>query len=184
LRLPGLAVAAGVSLFAAFLPAAAAHAGGPPKDPLPSAFYANIANVSTDKCVNVRGDGGDGAWIQQYTCDGTGASDFHFVMHPDGTYWIVGEHSGLCITTAGDPAPAWSGTLMFQTACDSGDRNERWWVARTGLGSWQLVNATWETNTAWGCVTVPDANNWTPLRMEPCASAADQYFYLDNLLPG
>jgi hypothetical protein len=41
------------------------------------------------------------------------------------------------------------------------------------------------TMTYWGlCVTVPDANNWTILQMRACHAASDQYFYLDNLLPG
>ena len=54
-RLPGVAAALVVVLLAVLLPAADARAAGP-GDP---AFYAEIHNVATLKCVNVRGNSTD-----------------------------------------------------------------------------------------------------------------------------
>lgn len=172
LRLPGLVVAAVVALFAALLPASGAEAAGG----LPNDFYANVYNAYTRSCMNVRSDSTDaGAWIQGYYCDGTGASDFYFATAgSDGFYEILGEHSHLCITPKDNPAH--DGTPLIQWYC-VGAQSQLWKLVPAGAGSYELYN------TAYGlCVTVPDANLWTILQVKACNAAANQDFYLNNIL--
>lgn len=171
LRLPGLVAAMAASLLAALLlPATGAQAAFG----LPNAFYANVTNLSSNLCMNVDHDLTSwGTWIIQYHCDGTGASDFHFVVRPDGSYWIVGEHSGLCVFPTNTPDEH-----LVQDPCDFGGAHE--WNVLPVFGTWQLQLAGTRN-----CVFAPDSKEWTDLRLTACnIQATNQNWYLDNLLAG
>jgi hypothetical protein len=177
LRLPAVLVAVVVALLAPLLQPGAAEAA----PPLPGgAFYANISNAVWQSCVNVRHDSTQaGAWIQEYPCDGTGASDFYFApVGTSGYYEIIGEHSNLCITPNGSSLPA--GTPLVQWYC-VGAQSQLW-----QLVPYPTVDGTYEIhNPATGmCLTFPDGNAWTILQIQPCDDVHRyQTFHLDNILP-
>lgn len=171
-RLLAVVVVALVALVAPLLQASVAEAAYG----LPNYFYANIYNGYTRSCVNVRGDSTQaGAWIQEYWCDGTGASDFYLATTgTDGVYEILGEHSNLCITPNG--ANPHDGTPLVQWYC-VGAQSQQWELLPAGGGTFEFYNLATGL-----CMTEPDANGWTILQIKPCYATPYQDFYLDNIL--
>jgi hypothetical protein len=165
-------VAAVVALLAALLPASAAHAA----NGLPNNYYANVYDGYNNTCVNVRNDSTDaGQWIQEYRCDGTGASDFYFAtVGTDGIYEILGEHSHLCLTPNGS-SPR-EGTPLVQWYC-VGARSQQWELVPAGAGSFQLYNLATGL-----CLTEPDSNWWTILQIRTCNATPYQDFFMANVL--
>lgn len=166
LRLPGLVVAPMVSLLAALLPATGARAAGPGD----GAFYAEIHNVYTRECVNVRNNSTDaGAWIQQYRCDYTPADKFYFTAAgPAGFYEILGQNSHLCITPNGSDGH--DGTPLVQWYC-VGATSQLWKLIPAGAGSYELYNSAYGL-----CMTVPgwSYDAWLILQMKACNATANQ----------
>ncbi|HEV2375466.1 MAG TPA: RICIN domain-containing protein [Streptosporangiaceae bacterium] len=171
LRWPAVVAAVVVALLAP--PGAAEAANG-----LPGNFYANIYNVTNAACVNVRNDSTQaGAWIQEYDCDGTGASDFYFATAgADGLYQIRGEHSNLCITPNGSNPG--DGTPLVQWYC-VGARSQLWELLPSPAGSYEVYN--YATGL---CMTFPDDNDWTIMQIQTC-DPLHQYQIFDpvNILP-
>lgn len=165
-------VVAMVALVAPLLQASAAEAAYG----LPNHFYANIYNGYTRSCVNVRSDSTQaGAWIQEYWCDGTGASDFYFATTGvDGVYEILGEHSNLCITPNGSNPH--DGTPLVQWYC-VGAASQQWKLLPAGGGTFEFYNLATGL-----CLTEPDGNGWTILQIKACYATPYQDFYLDNIL--
>jgi hypothetical protein len=172
LRLPVLAVA----LLAPLLQPSAAHAA----NGLPTDFYANIYNPYNRTCVNVRNDSTQTlAWIQEYGCDGTGASDFYFAtVGSDGVYELIGEHSNLCISPVLDLTTDPAQDDLAQWYC-TGEQQERWSLVPAGGGTYELYNLAYGE-----CLTEPNGNWWTILQLTACSGAPSQDFYLDNILAG
>jgi hypothetical protein len=176
LRSPLLATAAVAALLAPLLQVSSAQAA----NGLPSDFYANIYNPYNRTCMNVRNDSTQTlAWIQEYGCDGTGASDFYLAtVGSDGVYEIIGEHSNLCVLPVdvigfqGNSAP----TELLQNYC-TGDQNELWELLPVGGGTYELYNLAYGE-----CVTEPDGNWWTILQLTACHAAPSQDFSLENIL--
>jgi Ricin-type beta-trefoil lectin domain-like len=173
---PALWVAVAVALLAPLLQAGAARAA----NGLPTNFYANVYNPSTNTCVNVRNDSTQTyAWIQEYGCDGTGASDFYFAtVGSDGVYEIIGEHSNLCMMPIGviDFPGNSSAVDATQYYC-TGQANELWKLLPVGGGHYELYNLAEGT-----CLTEPNGNWWTILQLTTCQAAPSQDFYLANIL--
>lgn len=171
-RLSAVAVMAVVALLAALLPATAAEAA----NGFPRNFFANVRNLYTQTCMNVRGNSTDaGAWIQEYGCDGTGASDFLFwTVGDDGVYEILGEHSNLCVTPSGSSVH--DGTQLVQWYC-VGAATQQWKLVPVGGGVYEIYNPA--TNL---CLTEPDRNWTTILQIKGCNSTALQVWLPDNVL--
>jgi hypothetical protein len=176
LRLPSVLVAVIVALLAPLLQPGAAEAAN-------GNFYANIVDGT---CVNVRNDSTQaGAWIQEYPCDGTGASDFYFAASgTSGYYEIIGEHSNLCITPNGSNLH--DGTPLVQWYC-VGAQSQLWQLRPSTIpsayGSYEIYNPATGM-----CLTQPDANDWTILQIQVCDDAGNgfppyQLFNLENILP-
>lgn len=171
-RWPAVVVAAPLAL-APLLQASAAQAAFG----LPNNFFANIYNPYDRICVNVRGDSTQaGGWIQDYWCDGTGASDFYFASTgTDGVYEILGEHSNLCITPNGSNPH--DGTQLVQWYC-VGAQSQQWRVLQAGGGTFELQNQATGL-----CLTDIPGSNSTIMQIKACYATPYQDFYLDNILP-
>ncbi len=93
-----------------------------PKAPISSGelageFYLKARH--SDKCVDISGSSrDDGANVQQWTCNQSGAQRFRFVQEAGGSYSIRNVNSGKCIDSSG-----WGtadGTNLLQWSCHGG----------------------------------------------------------------
>lgn len=177
-RWPVLVAAVVVALLAPLMQAGAAQAAVK-ADSLPFNFYANIYNQATNTCANVRNDSTQpDAFVQEYGCDHTGASDFYFAtVGSAGTFEIIGEHSNLCVDLVlnftVDPAQI----NTMQNYCNA-QADQFWRPVSLGGGNYELYNVGQGT-----CLTVSSNNWWTPLELTTCQAAPSQVFYLANILP-
>jgi hypothetical protein len=167
LRLPGLVVATVVPLLAVLLPPVSARAAGPGD----GAFYAEIHNVYTGKCVNVRNNSTDAnAWIQQYWCDHTPADKFYFTAAgaPPGSYEILGQNSHLCITPR--DSDGHDGTPLIQWYC-TGDRSQLWVLDLIQGGGYMIYNLA-----SGLCMSLPSPSydDWLILQAKLCADSDTQ----------
>jgi hypothetical protein len=167
-------IAAAAALLTPLLQAGVAEAA----NGLPTDFYANIYNPYNRTCVNVRGDSTQtNAFIQEYGCDGTGASDFYFAtVGSDGVYELIGEHSNLCIQPFINFTTNPTQEDLDQWYC-TGEQDERWELLPAGGGTYELYNVAEGM-----CLTEPNGNWWTILELTACHGAPSQDFYLDNIL--
>jgi hypothetical protein len=140
----GFAIAAGLAMAmvgAAASPASAAGTAGKTQAhsvrPL-GAFYAEVINRNSGKCVNLAHQSGDnGAWIQQYHCDNTPAAKFLFTSNSDGYYEIQNQSSRKCVDI--EYGGWWDGARTQQFNCN-GSFTQQWKLNDLRNGYYSLIN--------------------------------------------
>jgi hypothetical protein len=144
------AVAAATAALGA-IPATAAQAAPIHPNGIGPNQYGNIVNSASRACVDVRGDDGsftDGAHVQNYHCNGTGAQHWNEQATglPDGSFFIVNQRSQKCI----DGGQFWT----VQWSCGPVPQQE--WRLHTvpgaGAGQFQLENGNGK------CLTLTSGN--------------------------
>jgi len=126
-----LALAAGVAIAALATITAPASAA-------PGAFYAEVINRNSGKCVNLAGQSGDnGVWIQQYHCDNTPAAKFLFLQNSEGYYEISNQSSRKCVDI--EFGGNWNGARTQQFNCN-GSETQQWRLNELNNGYVTLIN--------------------------------------------
>jgi hypothetical protein len=95
----------------------------------------NVSAVrkGSNKCLDVyAASTANGAKIQQWTCNGTGAQSFKFVDRGNGRYSIVNQNSGSCLDVKGGGRS--NGTVIHQWACNASNGNQLFEVQDRGDG--------------------------------------------------
>jgi hypothetical protein len=105
---------------------------------LPGAFHALVINRNSGKCLSVaNGSTANGAWIQQYHCDGTVAAEFLFLQNGEGFYEIQNQLSHKCADL--DKFGTSNNPRLQQFDCN-GSQTQQWNVQDQGDGSVKLRN--------------------------------------------
>jgi hypothetical protein len=86
-----------------------------------------------NKCLDVnQSSTSDGAKVQQWTCNGSGAQTFTFADRGGGIYGIVNANSGKCLDVSGGGRS--NGTAIQQWSCNASNNNQRFQVQDRGDG--------------------------------------------------
>jgi hypothetical protein len=163
---------------AGFMAALAAPAMAAPtaKSSVPlAATGSEVINRNSGKCLNVaHGSSSPGAWIQQFHCDGTGASRFLFFRNRDGYYEIQNESSARCVDV--ENLGQYNGARTQQYFCN-GSETQQWRLDSQGNGYSKLVN-----RFSGRCLDVPwgSQDDWVVLNVWDCVGGApEQEFRLN-----
>jgi hypothetical protein len=135
----------------------------PPPSGIPDGTYV-ITSAYSGKCVDVAGAStANGAQVQQYQCNGTGAQRFALTNMGGGWYRLINPNSGKAIDIA---AASTADGAKVQIYTDNGTNAQRFsftqgndpttWVIRNQASSKCLDVADWSTNDAgkiqqWSC---------------------------------
>lgn len=133
-----------------------------------------VINRHSGKCVNVaHGSSSAGAWIQQFHCDGTGASRFLLFRNAAGYYEIQNESSAKCVDV--ENLGAYNGARTQQYFCN-GSETQQWKQVSQDNGYFKLVN-----RFSGRCLDVPGGSqaDWLILNVWDCVgNAPEQEFRL------
>jgi hypothetical protein len=141
-----------------------------------SIAYGAITSMRAENsglCADVPGGWSGTGWgIQQYTCNGTGAQRYDFLIAPDGSYRIQTQTgSNLCLD-----AGAGSGAQIVQNACN-GAVSQKWKVYANPDASYTV-----STSNGAGCIAIEGGSiaNGARLVTETCAGGATQKFTMPD----
>jgi hypothetical protein len=128
--------------------------------------------AAAGKCIDVSGaSSADGAQIQQWTCNGTGAQAFRVENLGSGEARLVNTNSTKCIDVAG--AGTANGTKVQQWACN-GNAAQRFRIEDAGNGNVRFVNPN--SNK---CIDVAGAGSadGTKIQLWTCNGTSAQSFH-------
>jgi Ricin-type beta-trefoil lectin domain len=126
-----LAVPIGGASEADVVAAGAAERGG-------GRFTANLVARHSGKCLEVAADGmEDGAYVQQWGCDGKASQEWSLTATGGGYYTVKATHSGKCLDVLDDSRSIGAG--VRQWTCLVGARNQEWGLSQRDNGYFVLV---------------------------------------------
>jgi hypothetical protein len=137
----------------------------PPADPGVGSTV-TLELVHSAKCITVTGGAGDGANIDQRTCDGAANQRWTVRDVGGGRRELKAAHSGKCMAVAGDGNKA-----NYQQATCNGSANQRFTLVSAGSGEVQLrAEHSGSCMDVYGASTASGANvhQWS------CSSGANQ----------
>ena len=114
--------------------------GDPDETPqgLAPATYTFATGTAPGKCIDVSGAGThDGANVQQWTCNGTGAQSFRIETVSGELVRLVNTHSNKCVDVAGGGSA--DGTNVRQWTCN-GNGAQTFRIDDAGAGQVRIVN--------------------------------------------